>query len=420
MSGFSSRLHLIVSAALALACLAAPVAAGKANAGDVPEKPTYYEDVRPILQRNCQECHRPGGANLMGMVAPMAFMDYEDTRPWARSIARQAETRTMPPWHASPDFDGVFVNQRTLEEAEIETLVRWAKTGAAPGDVAKKTPNPAFGGSDWTIGTPDLVVRFDEPVLVEDEVEDVYKMVTVKIPATDLPEDRYIKAMEFRPGSDVVHHIVIFTDDARESLGFPQGMLGGMGPGTDATLLPEGFGRKLSAGTTIMFNMHYHKEPGPGTATYDQSEIAFVFHDQPVEREVHWGAVGTMAFSIPPFAEAHEVTAELELERDILLFALFPHTHLRGKASKVLATYPDGREELLLDVPQYDFDWQTNYIFKEPKGLPAGTRLAVRIWYENSKERAELTGIDPSRTVGWGQPTTDEMMYSFFDYAYAD
>ncbi len=382
--------------------------------------PTFNQDVKPILAANCMDCHREGGANYMGVVAPMAFGDYASVRPWARSIARQAESRQMPPWHASPQHDGVFVNQRTLTADEIATLVDWVEGGAPEGppvDTAPPAPAPA---GDWQIGEPDLIVRFEEPVLVEDEVEDVYKTVTVRIPDEDLPEDRWIRAMEFRPGSDVVHHIVIFTSDQRESLGFPQGMLGGMGPGTDATVFPSTHGRKLTAGSTIIFNMHYHKEPGEGTAVYDRSEIAFRFHEGPVETEVHWGAVGTMAFSIPPNTPSHEVVAEHTLERSVDLFALFPHTHLRGKASRISAIYPNGDDEILLDVPEYDFNWQTNYIYKQPKRLPAGTRIKVQMWYDNSVDRAELAGIDPTRTVTWGQPTTDEMMYGFLDYAYAD
>ena len=392
-----------------------------ANAtSEAPGNPTFYRDVQPILQSNCLQCHRPGGAGLMGMVAPMAFLNYEATRPWARAIAKQVEARSMPPWHADKSQNGVFLNQRTLEDSEIETLVNWALNGAPEGDATDARSNPEFGSAEWTIGEPDLIVPFEEPILIEDDVEDIYKTVTVTIPREGMPEDRFIKAMEFKPGSDAVHHIVIFTDDGRDSIGFPIGMLGGMGPGTDATVLPEGYGRPLRAGSKIRFNMHYHKEPGPGTATFDRSQIAFVFHDKPIEHEVNWGAVGTMSFSIPPHTEAHEVTAVETLERDVLLFALFPHTHLRGKASIVRAIYPDGKDEVLLNVPVYDFNWQTNYIFKEPRRLPAGTKLEVRMTYDNSKARAEFTGIDPSRSVTWGQPTTDEMMYGFFDYAYVD
>ncbi len=381
-----------------------------------------FDDVRPILQENCTVCHRPAGNNVMGMVAPMPLRTYQEVRPWAKAVARQVQQRTMPPWHATSEFAGVFLNERTLSNEEIATFVDWASSGAARGESTDDIVEADSEGSpEWQIGTPDLIVPFEEAYFVSDDVEDQYATVVVRLTEEQLPEDRWIQGMEFRPGSEAVHHIVIFTDDKRESLGFPamaQGMLGGMGPGTDATIFPEGYGRFLRAGSTIMFNMHYHKEPGPGTGVYDHSRIAFKFHDKPVEHAVNWGAVGLMNFSIPPNNSNVELVAEETFDREITLMALFPHTHLRGKASRYTAYYPDGSQEVLLDVPNYDFDWQTNYIYREPRVLPAGTRLEVRMWYDNSKERGDLTGIDPSRTVGFGQPTTDEMMLGWIDYTY--
>jgi hypothetical protein len=376
---------------------------------------SFYKDVQPILQDNCVNCHRPSGADNMGMIAPMPLRTYREVRPWAKSIARQVKDRTMPPWHAAPEFKGVFSNERTLTKEQIDTIVSWVDAGA------KKGPGSdpeilAEEDTGWTIGEPDLIVPFDEPYWVADWVDDHYASVRVRLTKEQLPKDRWIKAMQFRPGSEVVHHIVIYTDDYRESMGFPTGMLGGTGPGTDATIFPDGYGRFLEAGTQLAFNMHYHKESGPGTGMFDLSEIAFVFHDKSVKHEVSWGAVGSNYISIPPYADNYEVVAEEVFRKATTLLALFPHTHLRGKASKYTAFYPDGTEEVLLHVPNYDFNWQTNYVFKEPKKIPAGTRIKVQMWYDNSEERAEYTGIDPSRTVRWGQPTTDEMMYGWIDY----
>lgn len=400
-----------------------PVGAAAEDEGGA--RVTFTRDVLPILQENCQACHRPLGANVMGMVAPMSFTTYEETRPWAKAIARQVAERRMPPWHAAPELAGVFANERTLTDEEVATLVSWARTGARRGpapDVPAHRPSTSdvAPGAEWTLGEPDLVVAFDEPFFVDDSVRDVYETLVVTLTEDELAEDRWIQAMEFQPGSQAVHHIVIFTDDERESMGFPVGMLGGMGPGTDATVFPPGFGRLLRRGTTIYFNMHYHKEPGPGTGVWDHSRIAFKFHTAPVRHQVHWGAVGTMSFAIPPYAENFPVTARETFARDTLLLALFPHTHLRGKASRYTAFYPDGTQEVLLDVPRYDFNWQTNYIYKTPKRIPAGTRIEVTMWYDNSEARRQLAGIDPSRTVRWGQPTTDEMMYGWIDYCDAE
>jgi len=378
---------------------------------------TFHKDVEPILQENCLECHRSAGTNTMGMVAPMAFESFDATRPWAKAIAKQVEARTMPPWHASEEFTGVFANERSITEDEIETLVTWAKTGTRRGNPDDAPPAVTFSDSDgWGIGEPDLVVEFPEPYLVADNVEDEYATIMVELTDEQLPEDRWIQAMDFRPGSEAVHHIVIFTSTYRDSLGFGQGMLGGMGPGTNATVFPEGYGRLLPKNERLMFNMHYHKERGPGTAVMDRSSIGFKFHDKPVNREVSWGAVGTMSFQIPAFANNHEVVASETFRRDTMFLSLFPHTHLRGKASKYVAHYPDGNKETLLHVPAYDFNWQTNYIFKQPKLIPAGTKVEVTMWFDNSEERAKIANIDPSRTVRWGQPTTDEMMYGWIDY----
>ncbi len=378
---------------------------------------TFHKDVEPILQQNCLECHRSAGTNTMGMVAPMAFETYETTRPWAKAIANQVEAGTMPPWHASDEFDGVFANERSISDAEIETLASWAKTGARRGDPADAPSPKTFAESDgWGIGTPDLVVEFESPYLIEDHVEDEYATIMVELTDEQLPEDRWIQAMDFRPGSEAVHHIVVFTGSYRDSLGFGQGMLGGMGPGTNGSVFPEGYGRRLPKNERLMFNMHYHKERGPGTAVWDSSSIGFKFHDKPVQHEVNWGAVGTMNFQIPAYAENHEVVASETFRRDTMFLSFFPHTHLRGKASKYVAHYPDGKQETLLYVPAYDFNWQTSYIYKEPKLIPAGTKVEVTMWYDNSEERGKITNINPSRTVRWGQPTTDEMMYGWVDY----
>ena len=409
--GMTMTLCFVGAALLSVPCaVAADVA--------VPQRVTFYKDVLPAVQENCQDCHRPAGDNVMGMVAPMSFMTYAETRPWAKAIAKQVKARTMPPWHATHEFDGVFKNQRTLSDTQIAIFIKWSETGAARGRPQDAPGARSFPESEgWAMGKPDLVVPFPEPLFIQDSWEDQYQVVTNYITAEEMPEDQWIQSMEFRPGSEAVHHIVIFTSGQRESLGFgSQGMLGGMGPGTDHSVFPEGYGRLLEKESMLMFNMHYHKEPGPGTGLWDESEIGFRFQEKPVQHAVNWGAVGTMNFSIPPHESNWEVTAEETFAKDSTLLGLFPHMHLRGKAAKYTAYYPDGTEEVLLDVPQYDFNWQTNYVYKEPKQIPAGTRIKATLWFDNSEERAKLAGIDPSRTVRWGQPTTDEMMYGWIDY----
>src|SRR5262245_6551668 len=208
-------------------------------AADAPQAtPTYFKDVLPILQQKCQTCHREGGANLGGMVAPMSFTTYRETRAWAKSIAKQVEGKTMPPWHAAPEFNGVFSNERTLEPSEIATLVAWAADGAPAGNEADAPPAREWpaDASGWSIGKPDVVLTFGEKYFVKDEVEDQYITFFSTITTEMMPTPRYLKAVEFRPGSPVVHHIIAQP-------------LGGIAPGNDPEVFEDGFGMYLAPNT---------------------------------------------------------------------------------------------------------------------------------------------------------------------------
>lgn len=385
--------------------------------GDVPERVTFTKDVLPILQENCQVCHRESGANLAGMVAPMSFTSYADTRPWAKAIAREASTRAMPPWHASEEFHGVFDNERTLTDREIDIIVAWAKTGAKRGNPADAPAPMKFASFDgWTIGKPDLVLSFDEPFFVEDEVEDLYQNIEITLTEEQLPESRWIKGLEFLPGSQAVHHIIAYARAPGEEGDRTRGMLAGMAPGTDAATFPDGYGILLKKGSKITFQMHYHKEAGAGTGCWDQSEMALVFCDEPV-KPVRIESIAHGAFEIPPNVSNWKVGGSRILENETIVLAWMPHMHLRGIAAKYDAYYPDGTHETLLDVKKYDFNWQTSYEYAEPKRLPAGTRLEMQLWYDNSSERAEAIGFNANRAVKFGGPTTDEMDLAWFTFS---
>lgn len=400
-------------AAHALALTLAAAVVPMAFAGD--EAPTFTKDILPILQENCQTCHRPSGLNLGGMIAPMSLMTYQDVRPWAKSIAREVANRDMPPWDASPEFNGMFKNERTLTDDEIATIVRWVDTGAKRGRVEDAPQSIEFESHEhgWSLeDEPDVVMTFKEPMWVGDEVADWQPMIPVEIPAEFAAEDRWIKAVEFKPGSEVVHHIVGF---AGGSMG---GMIGGIAPGSELDILPDGYGMLLPAGTPVLMGMHYNKEAGPGTGVWDQSEMAFWFTDKPVQHDVRWRAALSTTFKIPAGDPNHVVDVSYTFEEDSLLLALSPHMHFRGKASKYMATYPDGSTEVLIDVPRYDFNWQSHYTFKEPKRMPAGTRLDVAMVFDNSADNP--ANPDPTKTVTWGLPTTDEMANAWFNYCNAE
>ncbi len=412
----------------------AGVVTAAAEPGREGAAPTFFQDVLPILQANCQECHRAAGANFGGMIAPMALTSYEEVRPWAKAIVGQVRAREMPPWDADPSFRGVFANERSLTEEEIRTIERWVEMGAPRGDPAGAPPPRTFQSTDgWLIGEPDLVIAMPEPYFVADDVADLYAAFSVELTEDQLPGDRWITAFQCKPDSPIIHHFnahLLAPTDGKlpPPPGFPKTELGQIAPvgagqyiggtasGTDANRYPEGFGLLLRKGTRVTFDIHYHKEPGPGTGLWDRSEIGFRLTDKPPARQLSAGAglLTTMNIEIPPGASRFQIgPVARTFRRPMDIVSLMPHMHLRGTAARFEAFYPDGTSEVLLHVPRYDFSWQTVYYYRELKRLPAGTRVEYTAWYDNTAELAAARGFDPAQTVGFGPASTDEMMMGF-------
>jgi hypothetical protein len=403
--------------------------------------PTFYRDVLPLLQENCQECHRAAGTNYGGLVAPMALTTYEETRPWAKAIVRQVESGEMPPWDADRRHHGVFANERSLDESEIATLVRWAASGAPAGDPAAAPPPKVFANQDgWMIGEPDLVLPMPQPFTVGDDVADLYTAFYVDLDDSQLPEDMWITGFQCKPGSAIVHHfnahILAPVDGKLPAFGgFPKEgelappgagqYIGGTASGTDANVFPEGFGLLLKKGSRVTFDVHYHKEPGPGTAVTDLSHIGFKLTSTPPKRQLGTGAAGrgplaVYTIAIPPGATDYKLgPVSRTFPNAVDIFALMPHMHMRGSAATFEAFYPDGTSEVLLHVPRYDFGWQTVYRYRVLKRIPAGTRIEFTAWYENTEERGARFGFDPEQTVTFGPESTDEMMMGFVSAALA-
>ncbi len=423
------RIHArTVAVVMAVGALALAAAPSQANEGDV----TYYRDVLPIIQDNCQSCHQPEGQNLGGVVAPMSFMNYQETRPWARAIAHKVEAREMPPWYASAP-QGVFSNERLLTDAEIETVLSWVEAGAPAGDRAD-APEPrqfvenASGG--WSLGTPDFVFKLDEPYHVEDDVYDLNISFFKTLTEAELPEDVWVRGWEFKTDAGKVgHHMCGFVrgpapgERPVEEAAADEGAAGSgqlltcIAEGAEAVMLPDGYGLRLEAGSTLTYNMHYHKEPGEGTGIWTQPEIAFFVEDRPVRYQVINDSIGNTGFEIPPGHPNYRIGTSRTLDKDIQVLTYWPHAHLRGTASRYTAIYPDGSEELLLDVPHYDQGWQETYKYKEPKLLPEGTRIDVSFWYDNSPERAARYDFRSTDSPGHGPRTDDEMTLGFIGYA---
>ena len=415
-----------------ISAIATPVLAG--NEAEVGA--TYYKDVLPIMQENCQTCHRPSGRNISGLVAPMSFTDYQETRPWARAIARKVESREMPPWFASAPT-GVFSNERILTDAEIETILNWVEAGAPAGNLADAPPAKRWveeRNDGWSLGTPDFVVKMPEPYLIEDDIYDLNISFYKKLTEAELPADVWLRGWEFRTGdSRVTHHMcssmlppsatapadgAAVEDEGADVRGSRS--LGCIAEGSESSMLPDGFGVRLQKGSTLSFNMHYHKEPAEGSSAVSQAAIGFYVSDEAPKYKVINNSIFNRGFEIPPNHSNYRVGSSRVLDKDTYVLTLWPHAHIRAIAARYTAFYPDGREELLLDVPRYDQGWQVTYKYKEPKLLPKGTRIDVDFWYDNTPERGVRQGFDPTRFVGYGPRTDDEMSLGFIGYAEVD
>ena len=420
-------------AVLAATGLAVGVAAPAQAGNEAAETATYYKDVLPILQENCQTCHRPVGLNIGGVTAPMSLTNYSETRPWARAIASKVEAREMPPWFASGPA-GVFANERGLTEAEIDTILRWVDAGAPAGDTADAPPSrqwteEASGG--WSNGSPDIIVKLPEPYRVEDDIYDLNANLFHTLTETELPQDTWVRGWEFKTGTEgVVHHMCVFfrppgmaytpAPGATEGADALGELLSCIAEGAESGMLPDGFGVLLEKGTSLIFNMHYHKEPADGSGVWSQPEVGFFVADEPVRYKVQNDFIPNAGFEIPPQHPHYRVGTSRLLEKDTYVLTYWPHAHLRATGARYTAVYPDGSEELLLDVPHYDQNWQETYKYKEPKLLPQGTRIDVDFWYDNTAERAARRDFDPNRAVGHGNRTDDEMALAFIGYAEVD
>lgn len=374
-----------------------------------PPRVTYVEDIAPLLIENCVTCHRDGG------IGPWAMRNYAVVRGFAPMIREVVRTRRMPPWHADP-MHGDFANDRSLSPAEARTLVHWAQAGAPRGEGEDPLADYQHDWPQWQMGEPDVVIDippFDVPA--SGVVKYQYPYVS-----NPLDEDVWVRGTEILPGDRAALHHVITTwmlpaGDAAPRRRRRGGSLGGYVPGMVAAPHPEGTGMLLPAGTTIVFQMHYTPY---GKATTDRSRLGIYLYDEPPRHKLAGAVLMNNKIRIPAHAKAHSETAERTFGRDILVYDLLPHAHYRGKASEFRAFYPDGREEVLLSVPNYDFNWQTTYVLRQPKVLPAGTRVVHRTWWDNSAQNP--ANPDPTVAVTWGLQSWHEMLFGSIGFRYLD
>ncbi|MBI3723419.1 peroxiredoxin [bacterium] len=379
------------------------------HASPAPTKVTFHKDVEPIFQKRCVDCHRPGE------IGPFSLLTYAKAKANSQQIKAVVSDRRMPPWHADPKT-GEWKNDRHLSDAEIATISSWVAAGAPEGD-SRDAPPPRKFVEGWQIGTPDVVYKIPTPQEIPAEGTIPYAYIEVR---TDLKEDKWVQAMEVRPGARaVVHHVLVFVrypakrrgEETPIDGGLLNGYFGIMVPGESAMVFPEGMGKKLPADARLVFQIHY---TATGKAAEDQTSIGLVFAKKPVKHEVTTRGIVNLLIRIPPGAADHEETASYTFDHDAKILSLLPHTHVRGKAFKYVAFHPDGKEEVLLDVPEYDFNWQTCYRYKEPLSVKKGTRIKVFARYDNSKNNP--ANPDPTKEVRFGKQTWQEMLIGYVDF----
>jgi mono/diheme cytochrome c family protein len=416
-------------------------------------EPTFAEDVAPVVFKNCAACHHPGGN------APFSMLDYDSVVSHVDEIRDAVRTGYMPPWHADGPHD-VFRNDRRLSDAEKDIILKWIDGGAKRGDEAHLPPKPSFS-SDWTLGAPDAVVAMPEDFTVPASGTVEYQYFQVP---TSFTEDKWVQAIEIKPGArEVVHHVLVFArvpapaqpvsgaparpaspaptvaqagaaprpapvlirnqaqaeipdreraDPRNAPPQDPGSLIGTEVPGTNVIEFPRGTALRLRPGTIITFQMHYTAH---GHEMKDRTAIGFHFAAQPPDEEIFASHFFNGALKIPAGAKDVAVPAEIGFGRPVKIWGLMPHTHLRGTRWQYTLQMPDGSTSTILDVPHYDFNWQTYYMFNKPLEIPAGGKILSTAWYDNSPENKH--NPDPTKDVWWGDQTWEEMQYTGFLYS---
>jgi len=434
--------------ALAVGCLVVALVGvgGRAQAPASDGIPTFTKDVAPILYKNCVSCHRPGE------MGPMPLITYAQARPYARAISAKVTSGLMPPWHAIAPA-GTFRNERRLTDAERDTIVKWAANRGPQGDPNDLPPVPQFV-QGWAIGQPDAIVSMTKEFDVPASGTIDYQYFEMP---TNFTEDKWVQAIEIRPGATaVVHHVLVYARDpnntqrptpftmlppanpapprpedaarvaaraerqrAQSGQGGQQEQVAGSpgvnrgvliattAPGTNAVVFDPGTALLIKAGSILTFQVHYTAN---GSAARDRSSVGFVFAKQPAPQEIRASAFVNARFALAPGKADQQVEAAIEFNEASHIWALFPHTHLRGKSWEYRLVYPDGRSQVVLSVPNYDFNWQTYYQYATPIAAPKGARLEAVAIYDNSS--ANRANPDPKVEVRWGEQTWEEMQYS--------
>lgn len=371
---------------------------------------SYEHDVAPILIDKCMDCHIEGG------IAPWQMKDHATVFGWSMMMREVLRTRRMPPFHADPEY-GVLKHDLSLSTEELQTLVHWIDNGAKKD--GHRDPLAEFEGvvPKWDLGEPDLLIELDEVAIPATGVLDyIYQEQDVII-----DKDIWATGFQILPGNrEVLHHVlvsVIYPDGYLEPIDrsspWLDGLLAAWAPGGETEVFPEHTGRAIPKGSKLHFQMHFTTN---GKAQTDQSTVGLYYTDEEPDNEYLMVGAFNTNLQIPPGERNYENKAKYLFEHDATLYTLFPHMHFRGKAMKFTALYPDGRREVLLNVPNYSFNWQRGYDFKEPLDIPARTVLFIDAVFDNSDRNSFNPA--PEKTVYWGDFSFDEMLIGYLSFEY--
>jgi hypothetical protein len=387
-----------------------------------------FSDIAPLIEKRCVGCHRAGE------IAPMAFTTYEEIRPWAKAIRAAVLRKSMPPWHADPAKSVHIANSRALTDREIDAIVQWVDAGA-PGDNRSKIRIAPREPAGWRLGKPDLIVKVPAARIPANGILEYVFLVA----AANIPEDKWIRAAEWKIDQRaVVHHMNAFIrppgssylkDAPRDSVyqatraeraarrpdeaeADRRELLVGYEPG----YMPiewKDRGKLLRKGSDIVFEIHYTPN---GSPVADSSELGIYFASTPPRERVLTITPADSQLDIPPGDPAYVSKVSATFTREVELISLQPHMHFRGKAFRIVLRHPDGRTEPLLDVPRYDFNWQTTYFLAKPMRLAKGSTIEYTAVFDNSPNNK--ANPDPTKSVQWGDQSFEEMNIGFTEVAF--
>ena len=376
---------------------------------------TYHRDIAPIIYGNCTGCHREGES------APFPLSSFEEVSKKARTIRQVVSDRYMPPWHASQQLTH-FSDIRRLDDYEIELINQWVDSGKPEGDIQDTPDLPTFT-QGWQLGEPDIILTMAQAYPVAADGPDVYRNFVLPL---NLDEDKWVKAIELRPSARaVVHHSLYFLDDSGAARklegkdgkpGFRgmkfrrSGSLGGYVPGVSPRLLPGDLAHPLPKGSDFVLSTHFHPS---GKPELEQTKVGIYLADKPPSRliqeiQIPPGFGRGVGIDIPPGEKNYTITDNFTLPVDAEAVCITGHAHYLAETMTMTAKYPNGEQRVLLDIPDWDLDWQDTYYFDEKVILPSGTVLTTVITYDNSEDNYD-NPFSPPRRVKWGLESTDEM-----------